>query len=169
LDTSAYAHDTVAIVHFRLRQFLSAMPAAGIDSVTEELRTVRPDLANMVSQIRVRMQQRMDHVAMAAMVGDAEWKRNLLEASGPFDTPEEATNLLRRVAIYRDRWGIDDSPLPLGPVPAAYEWEQREQRVIIDRLVEQAGVSSPSPVDLPRWTNDPKTWEDSLINVGWRL
>ena len=69
----------------------------------------------------------------------------------------------------RDRWGIDDSPLPLGPVPAAYEWEQREQRANIDRLVEQAGVSSPSPVDSPRWTDDPKTWEDRLINVGWQL
>jgi hypothetical protein len=111
----------------------------------------------------------MDHVTMAAMVGDAEWKRNLLEALGPFVTQKETTSALRRIAIYRDRWGIDDSPLPMGPVPAAYEWEQREQRVNIERLVEQAGISSPSPVDAPRWTNDLKTWEDRLINVGWQL
>ena len=137
--------------------------------MTEELRTIRPDLANMITQVRERMQRRTDHVTMAAMVGDAEWKRNLLEALGPFVTQEEATSVLRRIAIYRDRWGIDDSPLPLGPVPAAYEWEQREQRANIDRLVEQTGVSSPSPVDSPRWTDDPKTWEDRLINVGWQL
>ena len=156
-------------MHSRLRQFLTTMPAAGIDPLTEELRTVRPDLANMITQIRERMRQRMDHVAMAAMVGDAEWKRNLLEALGPFVTTEEATSMLRRIAIYRDRWGVGDSPLPMGPVPAAYEWEQREQRANIDRLVEQNGVSSPRTVDSPRWTDDPRTWEDRLINVGWQL
>lgn len=169
LDTSASAHDTAAVVHSRLRQFLSAMPAAGVDPLTEELRTVRPDLANMITQVRVRMQQRMDHVTMEAMVGDAEWKRNLLEALGPFVIPEEASLVIHQVAVYRDRWGIDDSPLPLGPVPAAYEWEQREQRVDIDRLVEQAGISSPSSVDSPTRSDDPKAWEDRLINVGWQL
>jgi conjugative relaxase-like TrwC/TraI family protein len=169
MNTSASAHDTAAVVHSRLRLFLAAMPTGGIDPLAERLCTARPDLANMVSQVRVRMQQRMDHVTMAAMVGDAEWKRNLLEALGPFVAQEQATSLLRRIAIYRDRWGIDDSPLPLGPIPAVYEWEQREQRVNIDRLVEQAGVSFPSAVDSPRWTDDPKTWEARLINVGWQL
>lgn len=169
LEPSASARDIAAVVHSRLRQFLSAMPAAGIDPLTEELSIDRPDLANMVSQVRVRMQLRMDHVTMAAMVGDAEWKRNLLAALGPFVTQEETAGVLRRIAIYRDRWGIDDSPLPLGPVPEAYEWEQREQRVNIDRLVEQAGVFSPSAVDSPRCAEDPKTWEARLINVGWQL
>ncbi|WP_454698222.1 MobF family relaxase [Arthrobacter humicola] len=169
LEPRASAHDTAAVVHSRLRQFLSAMPAAGIDPLAEELRTDRPDLANMITHVRERMQQRMDHVTLAAMVGDAEWKRNLFEALGPLVTPEEATGVIRRTAIYRDRWGMDDSPLPLGPVPEAYEWEQMEQRVNIDRLVEQSGVSSPSAVDSPRWTEDPKTWETRLINVGWQL
>jgi hypothetical protein len=145
------------------------MPAAGIDPLTEELRTDRPDLANMVSQVRVRMQQRMDQVTMAAMMCDVEWKRDLLESLGPFVTTQEATSVLRRIAIYRDRWGIDNSPLPLGPVPKAYEWEQSEQRANIDRLVEQARVSSHSAVDSPRWTDNPKTWEAGLINVGWQL
>ncbi|MDR6507722.1 MobF family relaxase [Arthrobacter oryzae] len=169
LDTSASAHDTTAVVHTRLRQFLSTMPAAGIDPLTEELGTARPDLANMITQVRERIQHRMDHVTMAAMVGDAEWKRNLLEALGPFVTQEETTSVLRRIGIYRDRWGIDDSPLVLGPVPADYEWEQRAQRVNIDRLIEQAGVSAPSPVDSPTWTDDPVLWENRLINVGWQL
>lgn len=169
LEPSASARDTAAVVHSRLRQFLSTMPAAGIDPLAEQLRTVRPDFANTITQVRERIQHRMNHVIMGAMVGDAEWKRNLLEALGPPVTQEEATGVLRRIAIYRDRWGIDDSPLPMGPEPAAYEWEQRGQRVNINRLVEQAGVSSPSPVDCPRWTDDPKTWEDRLINVGWQL
>jgi hypothetical protein len=169
LEPSAAARDTAAVVHSRLRKFLSAMPASDIDPLTEQLRTVRPDLANMITQVRERMQQRMDHVTLAAMVGDVEWKRNLLEALGPYVTPEEATGVLRRTAIYRDRWGIENSPLPLGPVPEAYEWEQKEQRAYIDRLDEQAGVSSHSPVDAPTWADDPVTWEHRLINVGWQL
>lgn len=169
LEPTASARDTAAVVHCRLRQFLSTMPASGIDPLTEELRTVRPDLANMITQVRERIRHRMDHVTMAAMVSDAEWKHNLFEALGPFVTQEGATSVVRRIAIFRDRWGIDDSPLPLGPVPAAYDWEQKEQRVNIDRLVEQAGVSSLSPVDSPRWTDGPQKWEDRLINVGWQL
>jgi hypothetical protein len=145
------------------------MPAAGVDPLTEELRTVRPDLANMVTQVRARIQRRTDQVTMAAIMGDTEWKRNFLEALGPFVSQEEASGVLRRIAIFRDRWGIDDSPLPMGPVPEAYQWEQREQRANIDRIVEQTGVSSPSPVDSPRCTDDPKMWEARLINVGWQL
>jgi hypothetical protein len=145
------------------------MPTGGIDPLAEHLRTARPDLANMITQVRERIRHRTDHVTRAAMMSDVEWKRNLLEALGPFVTQEEATGVLRRIAIYRDRWGIDDSTLALGPFPAAYEWQQREQRLNIDRLVEQAGVSSPSPVDSPTWTDGPKALEDRLINVGWQL
>jgi hypothetical protein len=169
MEPNASARDTAAVVHSRLRQFLSAMPAAGVDPLTEELRTVRPDLANMVTQVRARIQRRTDQVTMAAIMGDTEWKRNFLEALGPFVSQEEASGVLRRIAIFRDRWGIDDSPLPMGPVPEAYQWEQREQRANIDRIVEQTGVSSPSPVDSPRCTDDPKMWEARLINVGWQL
>jgi hypothetical protein len=111
----------------------------------------------------------MDRVTMAAMMGDAEWKRNLLEALGPFVTQEETTSVLRRVAIYRDRWGIDDSPLPLGPVPDPHKWEQQEQRTTIDRLVDQAALSAATSPQAPTWTNDPAAFEDRLINVGWQL
>lgn len=169
LEPSASARDTAAVVHSRLRQFLSAMPAAGVDPLTEELRILRPDLANMITQVRERIQHRMDHITKAALMSDAKWKRNLLEALGPFVTQEETASVLRRIAIYRDRWSIDDSPLTLGPVPAAFEWEQKEQRVFIDRLIEHAGVPSAGPVDSPTWIDHPKTWEDRLINVGWQL
>lgn len=169
LEPSASARDTAAVVHSRLRQFLATMPTGGIDPLAERLCTARPDLASMITQVRERIQRRTDHVTKAAMMGDAEWKRHLLEALGPFVTQEEATSVLRRIAIYRDRWGVAGSPLPLGPVPADYEWEQRDQRVNIDRLVEQAGVSSPGHADSPTWTDDPKTWEDRLIKVGWQL
>ncbi|MET4144831.1 MobF family relaxase [Arthrobacter sp. UYCo732] len=169
LESSASARDTAAVVHSRLRKFLSAMPTAGIDPLTEHFHTARPDLANMMKQVQERIQHRTDRVTRAAMMNEAEWKRNLLERMGPMVTPEVATNVLHQLAIYRDRWGIDDSALPLGPVPAAYEWEQMEQHANIDRFVDQAATSSPSPLEAPTWTDGPATWEESLTNVGWQL
>jgi hypothetical protein len=169
LDKNASARDTAAVIHSRLRQFLAAMPAGAIDPLTEVLRTVRPDVADMVSQVRDRMQHRRDHVIRSALMNDAAWKRNLLEGLGPFVYPDEATAAIRQVAIYRDRWGIQDSSLPLGPLPAAYDWEQEAQRADMGRLIDQAALPSPSPVEAPTWTDDPKTWEARLINVGWQL
>ncbi|WP_052500536.1 MobF family relaxase [Arthrobacter sp. SPG23] len=169
LDKNASARDTAAVIHSRLRQFIAAMSAGAIDPLTEVLRTARPDVADMVSQVRDRMQHRRDHVIRSALMNDAAWKRNLLEGLGPFVYPDEATAVIRQVAIYRDRWGIQDSSLPLGPLPAAYEWEQVAQRADMGRLIDQAALPSPSPVEAPTWTDDPKTWEARLINVGWQL
>ncbi|MET3922417.1 AAA family ATPase [Arthrobacter sp. UYEF20] len=122
LETNAGARDMATAIHARLRHFVSRMPAGGVDSMAEPIRTARPDLDDMINQVRDRLLQRMDHVTEAAMMQDTEWKRNLLDALGPATRPEDATSLIRRVAIYRDRWGIDDSTLPLGPLPASYEW-----------------------------------------------
>ncbi|MBT2555908.1 MobF family relaxase [Arthrobacter sp. ISL-5] len=169
LRADASARDTAAVVHSRLRQFLSAMPAGDVDPLTEDLRTARPDVGDMISQVRGRMRHRNDHVIRAALMNDAAWKRNLLEGLGPFVNPDEAIAVIRQVAVYRDRWGIQDSCLPLGPLPAAYEWQQDVQRSDMGRLIDQAALPSPSPVEAPTWTEDPKTWEDRLINVGWQL
>jgi hypothetical protein len=111
----------------------------------------------------------MDHVTGAAMMQDAEWKRNLLDAFDPDVIPEDATKAIRQIAIYRDRWGIDDSPLPLGPDPVSHEWEQLEQRANIGRLIDQATLPSVSQLRAPKWFDDPITQEHRLINVGWQL
>ena len=107
--------------------------------------------------------------ARDAMMRDTEWKRALMETLGPNSLPEHATDVIRQVAIHRDRWGIDDSPLPLGPVPDSYDWEQQEQRARITRLVDQAALSSPSYRQASKLLDDPITWEDRLINVGWQI
>lgn len=169
LRTDAAARDMAAVIHSRLRQFLSGMPAAGIDSLAEPRRMPRHDVAGMISQVQDRVQQRMTNVARDGMMRDTEWKRALLDTLGPNTLPEQAMNVIRSVAVYRDRWGIDDSPLPLGPVPDSYDWEQQEQRARIARLVDQAALSSTSYSQASKLLDDPITWQDRLINVGWQI
>jgi conjugative relaxase-like TrwC/TraI family protein len=169
LRTDAAARDMAAVIHSRLRQFLSGMPAAGIDPLAEPVRTPRPDLADMINQVRDRSQQRMAYVTREAMMRDTEWKRALRETLGPNSLTEHATDVIRQVAVHRDRWDIDDSPLPLGPLPDSYDWEQQEQRARITRLLDQSALSSPSYRQASTLHDDPITWEDRLINVGWQI
>ncbi|MET1087330.1 MAG: MobF family relaxase [Arthrobacter sp.] len=169
LRTDAAARDMAAVIHSRLRQFLSGMPAAGIDSLAEPGRMPRHDVADMISQVQDRVQQRMTNVARDAMMCDTEWKRALLYTLDPNTLPEQAMNVIRGVAIYRDRWGIDDSPLSLGPVPDSYDWEQQEQRARIARLVDQAALPPTSYRQASKLLDDPITWQDRLINVGWQI
>jgi conjugative relaxase-like TrwC/TraI family protein len=170
LKTNAGAQDPAAVIHSRLRQVLSGMSNGGMDPLTEPIRTARPDLAGMISQVQDRIRQRIDHVTRDAMMCNTEWKRNLLISFGPDVVPEDATDVLRQVAIFRDRWGIDDSPLPLGPEPAPYDWEQKEQRASIDRLLDQAPPrSDASPLQAGTWAVGPTPQEDLLINVRWQL
>ncbi|MBT8163867.1 MULTISPECIES: MobF family relaxase [Arthrobacter] len=169
LETNAGARDLVAVVHSRLRQFLPPMPAGGPDPLVENLRTARPDLADLINQVRGRMKRRMDYVTRDAMMGDAEWTRNLMDALGPDLRPQVTTLVMRGVAVYRDRWGIEDSPLPLGPFPSSYDWEQQEQRANIDRLINEIRASPINQLPTPRWSVEPVAWEDHFMNVGWRL
>jgi hypothetical protein len=145
------------------------MPAGRMDPLTEPIRASHSDLADMIKQVQSRIQHRTVRITRTALVNDSEWKRNLVDRFGPNVVPDDATNAICHVAIYRDRWGIDDSPLPLGPVPDPHKWEQQQQRTTIDRLVDQAALSSASHPQVPTWTNDPAAFEDRLINVGWQL
>ncbi|WP_226761684.1 ATP-dependent DNA helicase, partial [Arthrobacter sp. SO3] len=169
LQIEASARDMAAVVHSRLRQFLSGVPAAGSDPLAAPALTSRPDLADMINQVQDRVQQRMTHIARDTMMRDTEWKRALRETLGPNGLTDHATDVIRQVAIHRDRWGIDDSPLPLGPVPDLYDWEQQEQRARITRLVDQSALSSPSYRQAPTLLDDPTSREDRLINVGWQI
>ncbi|KQN86528.1 hypothetical protein ASE96_13245 [Arthrobacter sp. Leaf69] len=169
LRTEASARDMAAVVQSRLRQFLTGMPTNGNDPLAETVRTSRPDLADMINQVRDRIQQRMTRVARDAMMGDTEWKRVLGATLGPNTLPEHATDVIRRAAIHRDRWGIDDSPLPLGPVPGSYDWEQQEQRARIARLVDQSALSYASFRQASTLPDDAIIWEVRLINVGWQI
>lgn len=169
LKTSGSAKDPTAIIHSRLHHFLSEMPVAAPDPLFEVINTARPDLTNTISQVQKRIQRRADKVTFEALMHDSGWKRNLLEALPPNMGAEDKSRAIGAVAIYRDRWGIDDSPLPLGPVPAEYEWERNSQTVCVQQLIEAAGSKAVANQQPDMGLDQPPTREASLINVGWQL
>ncbi|RAM37716.1 MobF family relaxase [Arthrobacter globiformis] len=168
LGTSESAKEVAAVVHSRLRRFLTEMPAVAEDPLAP-VQSPRPDLTNLISQVQERMRHRMDHIIRGALTHDAVWKRNLVDSLDPDTRSDHAHDVVGRVAIFRDRWGIEDSPLPLGPVPAAYEWEQREQRAAIDQLIGRLALPLTGRPQGHGWVGEPVTQADSLINVGWQL
>ena len=122
------ARDPAAVLGMRLRQSLKGMPTAATEPLLEVLDIFRPGLAELVDQVRKRIWQRTEAVTMAAFLQDPEWKSSMIASIGGDTGGDQSGHLIRDVAIYRDRWGISDSPLPLGPAQADYEWEQLGQR-----------------------------------------
>ena len=137
------------------------------EPLVEKLTIPRPDLASMIQQVRVRISQRTETVSMAALTADSEWKRALLEAVGD-STSGETWQLVHDVAVFRDRWALPDSPLPLGPSPTNYEWEHRGQRERINAAINNAhrrGTAQldDSPVDSALYQ------QVVLTSAGWQL
>ncbi|APX00532.1 hypothetical protein BWQ92_01275 [Arthrobacter sp. QXT-31] len=168
LGTSESAKDVAAVVHSRLRRFLSEMPSIEEDLLAP-VHTSRPDLTNLLSQVQERIQHRTDQVTKDALMHDAEWKRNLMESLDVDVRSDDALDVVSRVATFRDRWGIEDSPLPLGPVPAAHEWEQREQRAHVERFIGQLRHRSAGQPHGQVCVGEAVTQAERLMNVGWQL
>jgi hypothetical protein len=169
-ESSSSARDLASVIHSRLRGLLSRLPSDGFTTIPEVLHASRSDLRDMIRQVAERMRRRADDVAQAALLQETEWKQDLLECLGREVQPEEARRLVREVALFRDWWGVEDSPLALGPLAPDYEWEQKSQRASIERRISQAALpSSATPQQHGAWMEEPRQREASLINVGWQL
>ncbi|WP_442543677.1 MobF family relaxase [Arthrobacter sp. KN11-1C] len=169
LETSRDAKDVAAVLHARLVNFSSGMPASDRAVIPEALHTNRPDLADMINQVTQRIRQRAKQVASAAIAQDTEWKRKLVQTLPPNVTDADTARLVARVAIYRDRWGIDDSPLPLGPAPADHEWEQSSQYEHLKRIADRASSQANRQQQPGQWLEDSISRQISPITVGWQL
>ncbi|MFJ5698736.1 MobF family relaxase [Arthrobacter sp. NPDC093139] len=168
IQNTTAANDPAAVLSMRLRRFLKGMPTAATDPLTEVLTIPRPDLAEMVDQVRERIWQRTETVTMAALIEDLEWKGALLGSLGETGG-DHSCQLIRDIAIFRDRWGISDSPLPLGPAPANYEWEQRDQRERLEEAIDGARCRSVSPQPNTNSVNLPLSQQVVLTPTGWQL
>jgi hypothetical protein len=169
LSHTTGAHDPAAVLSMRLRQCLKGMPTAGTDPLVEVLDISRPDLAELIDQVRNRIWQRTETVALAALLQDPEWKSSIIASVGEATGDDQSGRLIRDVAIYRDRWGISDSPLPLGPAPADYEWEQLGQRERLNEAIEDARSRSKSAQPAVSAMNLPRPQQDVLTSAGWQL
>ncbi|MHC6219410.1 MobF family relaxase [Arthrobacter sp. MMS24-S77] len=169
LETSGDAKDVAAVLHARLVNFSSRMPAGDRAVIPEPLHTNRPDLADMINQVTHKIRQRAKQVASAALTEDTEWKRKLVQTLPPNVTATDTARLVARVAIYRDRWGIDDSALPLGPAPADHDWEQSSQYEHLKRVADRASSQANRQQQPGKWLEDSISRQISPISVGWQL
>ncbi|MHA7199229.1 MobF family relaxase [Arthrobacter alkaliphilus] len=166
LETSGSAKDATAIIHSRLLSFVHGMPGSGSALIPEAVDTDCPDLGVMITQVTERIKRRATNVLNAAMMQDTEWKRNLMQNLAPQDLTD---TVVGKVALYRDRWGIDDSPLPLGPVPADHEWERKSQYELLHGFIDQTASRALS-VQLPGlWTGPVACRDVDLMNVSWQI
>ncbi|WP_178995383.1 MobF family relaxase [Paenarthrobacter nitroguajacolicus] len=167
LGSEANARDLTAVAHARLRRFCSAMPPSALDPVTERLAIDRPDLAALLEQVRRRIGTRAERVAQAALLDEPEWATQLREDIKAVADPSESAALIREVAVYRDRWGVNSATLPLGPSPADWEWEQRSQWDNLQREIGQAATPQPELKDARNLYEFDSPI--SLTNAGWQL
>jgi hypothetical protein len=165
-ETSS-ANDRCAVLSVRLRRFMKGRTTAAGEPLVEKLAISRPDLAAMIQQVRERISQRTETVSVAALTADPEWKRALLEAIGN-STSGEIWQLVRDVAVFRDRWALPDSPLPLGPSPADYECEQRAQRERIDAAINSARRRATAQLD-DSPVHSAVSQQVVLTSAGWQL
>ncbi|MGO4857656.1 MobF family relaxase [Arthrobacter sp. 2MCAF14] len=166
LETSGSARDLTSIIHSRLLNFASTMPVSYPPIIPQRVHTGRPDLADMINQVSERIRRRATKVTATALMHDTEWKRNLLQN---LSSQDDIPSVIGRVAIYRDRWGIDDSPVPLGPVPGEYEWERASQYETIQRLISRTVSQAVWRQQAGIWGADSVYREADLMNVGWQL
>ena len=166
LRDTAGANDPAAVLSMRLRRSLRGMPTAAPNPLDEALAISRHDLAEMVDQVRQRIRKRTDTVTMAAMTGDLEWKSSLIDSLG---SGGSSGQLIRDVALFRDRWGISDSPLPLGAPPCDHEWEQRGHRERLQDAIDAAksGLGTLPPSSTAE--NLTHSQQVVLTSAGWQL
>jgi len=165
-ETSS-ANDRCAVLSTRLRRLLRGTTAV-VEPLVEKLTISRPDLAEMVEQVRARIIRRSETVSMTALTTDPEWKRALLDAFGG-SARAETWQLVCDVAVYRDRWALPDSPLPLGLAPSDFEWEQAAQRARLSEAIEVARFRSTPPESGTGHKELSLPQQVVLTSAGWQF
>lgn len=166
VQDSHSVHDPVALLSARLRRCTRGTPTTAIDPLRESFPVLGPELADMIVQVRERIRQRMESVTWACLTQDAPWKDELAAAVG---ATESLGGLIRDVALFRDRWGIHDSHLPLGAPPADYEWEQLQQWEEIQEATESARGRRAAPHPEMSPPDMHRSQQVVLISSGWQI
>ncbi|MGF9648848.1 MobF family relaxase [Pseudarthrobacter oxydans] len=166
LRDAAGANEPAAVLSMRLRRNLRGMPTATSNPLDEALAISRPDLAEMVDQVRERIRKRTDAVTMAAIMQDFDWKNSLIDVLG---SGGSSGQLIRDIALFRDRWGISDSPLPLGALPSDHEWEQRGHRARLQDAIDAAKNALTTLPPSSSSENMTHSQQVVLTSAGWQL
>ncbi|NVM97726.1 hypothetical protein, partial [Arthrobacter sp. SDTb3-6] len=129
------AQDHMAVIHARFRRVASNFSAEPLSALKDEISCDRPDLRDMIEQVRSRTVNRRALVASEALTKRPSWVLALRARLGTTIAPSRWAAIVRDAATYRDRWGIDTQTEPLGPVPSGYEREQTQEREDLERQI----------------------------------
>jgi len=141
------AEDHMAVIHARLRAIAGQGGSGPLDALSEELAATRPDLQEMINQVRSRTANRRTLVAREALSGMPPWVRSLRATAGGGIDAQRWAAVVSGIAAYRDRWDIGTPADPLGPVPASFEWEQTQEHDRIQRLIQSMLTNSAGLVE----------------------
>ncbi|NVM96193.1 MobF family relaxase [Arthrobacter wenxiniae] len=130
------AQDHMAVIHARLRRVTGDGVCEPLGTLNEQLFTERPDLQDMLDQVRTRTINRRALVARMALMDRPAWVQRLQATMGATIPADHWAAVISDVAAYRDRWDIETYVDPLGPVPSNYEWEQTQERAGLQRQIE---------------------------------
>jgi len=160
------AEDVMAVLHARLR-LLGGSTSVGLDDwLHEELTSNRPDLSDMIAQVRSLAAARVQELKVKVLAGTDTWIQRVDGRLPSGINAIDRNTLAEQIAIYRDRWQIGDDPEPLGPPTADYEWERSNDRRQLEaelaRLQSAVAASDGS-------TAVKVSVGAALTNVGWEI
>ena len=160
------ADDLMAVLHARLR-LLGGSTSAGLDDwLHEHLTSSRPDLADMITQVRRLAAARVQELKMKVLTGTDPWTQRVDGTLPSGNNAMDRNVLLEQIAIYRDRWLIGKDPEPLGPPTADYEWDRANDRRQLEaelaRLQSTVAASDGA-------TAERVSVGAALTNVGWEI
>lgn len=135
LTPTGAVRDQTAILHSRLST------ALGKDRYADGLVRVhsdREDIAALLAQVEQRLSRRTAVVTSRALSLDHRWKRVLVQQLQAANDPNVTKRALQDVAVFRDRWGVTDETLLLGPQPSWEDFQMTNHRHRIEAFIAEA-------------------------------
>ena len=150
--------DPAAVLHGRVERWVTAAASrrqpvgnliAGL--IPRAVGVTDPDMTRALHERDEAMQRRATELAAQAVEHNHVWVRRLGFPPADPGTREAWMQAISTVAAYRDRWGIGNDHLPLGPDSAARTIEALGHRgraeAAVERALQLAGEAATAPVD----------------------
>ncbi|TCO37617.1 conjugative relaxase-like TrwC/TraI family protein [Kribbella antiqua] len=130
------AHDVAAVLHARLNRLITRAehrtpqpPPLIAGLVTPVTHITDPTLIAPLRELEAQITQRANWLAEKAITSSYAWSEALLRSLAA-NSDSQRVDLLRRVAAYRERYGVNSSD-PLGPAPAPTASHQRHHHTLL--------------------------------------
>jgi conjugative relaxase-like TrwC/TraI family protein len=147
------ADDVAAVLHHRVTRWLdaheqlTAAPPELVAGLLERAVSVRdPDASRALTERDTAIRQRADTLAESAAAAGLDWVQRFGRSPVEPAARREWMRCVAVVAAYRERWGIEADPRPLGAPDGASTTEQQRQRA-------RARVAGQRAFAVSRWSH----------------